>query len=136
MTHEEFPVDENVWLTPGNVVLGKDDVVEAAKTWINSQLNGIVEDGTESPVKYILKQNYPNPFNPVTKISFAIPNADNVKLIIYDISGREVLTLINEKKQAGTYEVEWNALNYSSGVYFYKLEADGFMETKKMLLVK
>ncbi|MGH2574731.1 MAG: S8 family serine peptidase, partial [Ignavibacteria bacterium] len=88
------------------------------------------------PNKYSLKQNYPNPFNPVTKISYNLPEAGNVKLIVFDILGREVEILINEYKQAGEYTFEFNAHNYSSGVYFYKLEAGEFKDVKKMIIIK
>ncbi len=100
---------------------------------------GIKQIGNEVPDKFALYQNYPNPFNPVTKIRFDIPskeNSSNVKLIVYDISGRQVASLLNENKQPGTYEVDWDASNYSSGVYFYKLSAGDFTETKKAVLVK
>jgi hypothetical protein len=83
-----------------------------------------------------LSQNYPNPFNPATTITFALPKAENVRLVVYDISGRAVATLVNETKQAGIYEVPLDASRFSSGVYFYRLETSSFTGTKKMLLVK
>ncbi len=83
-----------------------------------------------------LHQNYPNPFNPSTKIKFDIPKGSLVKLKIYDMLGREVATLVNEKLNPGTYEYEWNGINLPSGVYFYKLESENFIETKRMVLVK
>ncbi|HRJ05566.1 MAG TPA: T9SS type A sorting domain-containing protein, partial [Ignavibacteria bacterium] len=85
---------------------------------------------------YSLSQNYPNPFNPVTNIKFSIPAAGNVKLVIFDILGREVKTLLNDVKPAGNYVVDFNAAELSSGAYFYRLESGNFVETKKMLLVK
>jgi len=91
---------------------------------------------TSTPSTYSLNQNYPNPFNPTTSISFALPRAEDVKLVVYDILGREVATLVNEFKQAGIYEVPFNASSFSSGVYFYRLETGNFTQTKKMLLVK
>ena len=81
-------------------------------------------------------QNYPNPFNPSTNIKFELPKTGNVKLVIYDVLGREVETLLNEKLNAGSYEAVWNADKYSSGVYFYKLETGDFTQTKKMILMK
>lgn len=91
--------------------------------------------------EYNLSQNYPNPFNQETKIKFSLPHpskggAQAVKLVVYDILGREVTTLVNEKLRPGTYEVEWDAGNYPSGVYFYSIQADYYKETKKMILVK
>lgn len=97
---------------------------------------GINQTGSSVPGKFALHQNYPNPFNPVTKIKFDIAKASNVKLKIYDVSGREVLTVISAELNAGSYSYEWNAANYSSGIYFYKLEAGTFSAVKKMILVK
>jgi photosystem II stability/assembly factor-like uncharacterized protein len=90
------------------------------------------------PVTISLSQNYPNPFNPTTKIRFEISgtSAAQTFLNVYDLLGREVATLVNEELKPGTYEVDWNAENYPSGVYFYKLNAGEFSETKKMVLVK
>lgn len=88
------------------------------------------------PKKYALSQNYPNPFNPSTKIKFDIPKASNVKLIIYDMLGREAVVLVNESLNAGKYEANLNGSGYPSGVYFYKMVAGDFVDVKKMLLVK
>jgi photosystem II stability/assembly factor-like uncharacterized protein len=88
------------------------------------------------PGGYSLSQNYPNPFNPKSKIKFDIAKLGEVKLIIYDVLGREVATIVNKELQPGTYEAEWDGSNYSSGVYFYKLITAGFTETRKMVLVK
>jgi photosystem II stability/assembly factor-like uncharacterized protein len=88
------------------------------------------------PKEYSLSQNFPNPFNPETKIKFGVPKPGSVKLNIYDASGRVVSELINQNMNPGTFEVTWNASNYSSGVYFYKIESEGFTETKKMILIK
>ena len=90
----------------------------------------------EIPNFYSLSQNYPNPFNPSTTIKFTMPKGDNVKLVIFDILGREVKTLVNEFKSSGSYEVNFDASTLSSGVYFYRLEAGEFTDTKRMLLVK
>lgn len=88
------------------------------------------------PDNFELKQNYPNPFNPSTKISFALPKEGSVTLKIYDINGKEIASLINGMMNAGTHQVTWNASGISSGVYFYKIETDGFSDVKKMMLVK
>lgn len=87
-------------------------------------------------ISYSLSQNYPNPFNPSTVIQYQIPNSDNVILKIYDVLGNKLITLVNEKQNAGRYSVEWDASGYPSGVYFCKLETVKFTKTKKMLLVK
>lgn len=88
------------------------------------------------PKNFDLTQNYPNPFNPTTTIEFSIPREANVSLKIYDVLGKEVATLVNEQRAAGTYILNWNASNFSSGLYFYRLTAGEFTETKKMFLVK
>ncbi|MDZ4712660.1 MAG: T9SS type A sorting domain-containing protein [bacterium] len=88
------------------------------------------------PSQFELNQNYPNPFNPTTVINFAIPSAGFVKLKIYDLLGKEVMTLVNEQKNAGFYNVDFNGENFASGIYFYKIEAGDFVQTRRMLLVK
>ena len=97
---------------------------------------GLQNISTENPTIFELSQNYPNPFNPVTNIKFQIPEAGFVKLSVYNILGREVVTLLNNKLDAGSYNYDWNASNYSCGVYFYKLEMNEFSAVKKMILVK
>jgi photosystem II stability/assembly factor-like uncharacterized protein len=101
-----------------------------------SPITGVINTTTETPTDYALSQNYPNPFNPETKINFSIPNSGLVTLKIYDIVGREVATLVNEIKNAGNYIVDFNASDLTSGVYFYKLEVNGYADTKKMMLIK
>lgn len=104
------------------------------------RFNGAVQNiepiSNNVPGQYQLYQNYPNPFNPVTNIRFDLPKASNVKLVVYDILGREVKTLINEFQNAGSYEFKFDASNIASGTYFYRIEAGDFMEIKKMVLVK
>ena len=105
---------------------------------------GIKPISNEIPKTFSLSQNYPNPFNPSTKIKFSIPLPGGVSegrgglvtLQIFDILGREVATLVNEKLAPGTYEVEFDGSNYTSGVYFYRFEARDFSETKKLVLLK
>jgi hypothetical protein len=97
---------------------------------------GISTIGSSIPSEYMLKQNYPNPFNPATRIEFIVPQKGNVNLIIYDIMGREVALLVNSVLESGSYEYNFNAVNIAAGVYFYRLETNEFIETKKMILVK
>jgi hypothetical protein len=114
------------------------DSAEIANTW-NQDLGlitGVTPVSTQIPKEYKLSQNYPNPFNPVTKINYALPNSGFVTLKVYDMLGREVVKLISENKVAGNYSVDFNASNLTSGVYFYRLEVNGFIDTKKMLLIK
>lgn len=97
---------------------------------------GILGNGNTLPTDYALTQNYPNPFNPTTKIEYAVPVNGLVTIKVYDVMGREVSTLVNETKSAGNYQVDFNASNLNSGVYFYTMVTEGFSETKKMLLIK
>lgn len=97
---------------------------------------GIQQIGNEVPQGFKLEQNFPNPFNPNTNIKFEIPKASHVKLAVYDISGREAASLVNNELAAGIYSVDFNASHLSSGVYFYTLSNGGFADTKKMILVK
>ena len=101
-----------------------------------SQPLNIQPISNEIPKQFSLSQNYPNPFNPTTNFEFSIPQTEFVNLTIYDAMGRVVETLHNGELKPGTYEAEWNASNFPSGVYFYKLSANSFIETKKMILIK
>ena len=83
-----------------------------------------------------LKQNYPNPFNPKTEISYEVPAAKSVKLTVYNILGKEMAELVNERQSPGKYKVSFDASDLTSGVYFYKLSSDNFTEIKKMILIK
>ncbi|MBZ0202529.1 MAG: T9SS type A sorting domain-containing protein [Ignavibacteria bacterium] len=103
-------------------------------TYISSV--GIVQISTEIPKGFSLSQNYPNPFNPNSKIVFQIAKLSKAKLIVYDIQGREAATLVNGELKAGTYRVDIDASQLSTGVYFYRLETEYFSETKKMMLIK
>ncbi len=113
------------------VVLPSGDVLNLGTvTSVNDDKNDII------PTTYELNQNYPNPFNPTTKIRFSIPQNDFVTLKVYDILGREIATIINEELKAGTYNLDFEATNLSSGIYFYQLKTDNFVEVKKMNLLK
>ena len=99
------------------------------------QYSNVIEVNT-LPISYELSQNYPNPFNPSTKIRFAIKKASDINLTIYNVVGELVVTLVNEHLNAGYHEYEFNASNISSGIYIYRILADDFVETKKMILLK
>jgi photosystem II stability/assembly factor-like uncharacterized protein len=90
----------------------------------------------EVPTQYLLLQNYPNPFNSSSVIKYSIPKSSQVSLKIFNTLGEELETLVNEEKAAGTYELNWNAANLPSGVYFYRLQAGSFVQTRKMILLK
>lgn len=97
---------------------------------------GLTSISSEVPGTFSLSQNFPNPFNPVTNISFDISNLSFTKLIVLDQLGREVEILVNEELAQGSYRYDWNASEYPSGIYFYRLQAGDFAETKKMVLIK
>ena len=99
-------------------------------------ITGIEPIGNNLPDKFELSQNYPNPFNPVTNINFSIPRSGSVKLVVFDVQGRVVTELVNGNYNAGSYKVDFDAAALSSGVYFYKIETEGFTDVKKMMLVK
>jgi len=88
------------------------------------------------PTAYSISQNYPNPFNPTTTIRFSVPTQGNVRIVVYDALGKEVAVLVNSSYHQGNYSVEWNAGKYSSGIYFYRIEAGSFNMVKKMILMK
>ena len=91
---------------------------------------------TNIPLKFQLQQNYPNPFNPTTTIKFMLPTSQKVDLKIFNVLGEVVNTLVSENLSAGEYTYEWNAKSLASGIYFYRLETDGFIQTRRMLLLK
>ena len=88
------------------------------------------------PEKFNLEQNYPNPFNPSTKIKYSIPQTSHVQIKIFDVLGNEIETLVKEEKPIGNYELDWDAIGLPSGIYFYRLQAGSFIDTKKMILLK
>jgi hypothetical protein len=104
-------------------------------------VTGVEMDPLPVPKTFALDQNYPNPFNPTTEIRYTLPKASNVKLSVYDIMGRLVRTLVDQNMDAGAHRMMWNGRDnngqtVSSGVYFYHIQADGFMATKKMVMMK
>lgn len=103
---------------------------------LNAALTGIKPISSEIPSKFELYQNYPNPFNPTTTIKFAITKPSNVNVIVYDLTGRVIDILVNQKLEPGNYEYLLNAENYPSGIYFYRLNTEYFTDTRKMVLVK
>ena len=96
-----------------------------------------VKSETELPREFTLSQNYPNPFNPSTKIQYALPVASNVTLKVFNILGQEVMTLVkNELRNSGLHKVTFDARSLPSGIYIYRLQSDGFIDAKKMILLK
>jgi hypothetical protein len=99
-------------------------------------VTGVTKNQNEVPGSFALRQNYPNPFNPSTKIEFSLPKDEFVSIKVFDILGREVSVLLSKNMKAGSYDVQFDAGKLSSGVYFYRMEAGSFTETKKMMLIK
>jgi hypothetical protein len=127
--------DQNYSVTlsaDAGIAKGRDDLA-AAINGLSQTVSSV--DGT-IPSAFALNQNYPNPFNPTTTIEFRVSSSEFVSLKVLDVLGREVATLVNEPRQPGTYSVRWNAAGAPSGVYFYRLQAGTFVETKKMILAK
>ncbi len=110
--------------------------VPGNKYELENPTTGIQNVSSETPSSFSMQQNYPNPFNPVTNIKFSIPKSSNVRIAVYDISGKEVDVLVNDNINAGTYQVSWNAERFSSGTYFCRMSSSGFTETKRMTLIK
>ena len=111
--------DSVVYLGAGYNAAGQTSILKFAARCYNCVVTGTTNNGNTIPEAYSLKQNYPNPFNPVTKINYALPKSGLVTLKVYDVLGREVVSLVNENKPAGSYSVDFNASNLTSGVYFY-----------------
>jgi hypothetical protein len=103
-----------------------------------SKPTGITPNIEKTVSSYKLYQNFPNPFNPLTKIKFDVPqgNNKNVELVVYDLSGKIIATLVNEQLNSGTYEITFDGSNLSSGIYFYKLKVNNFSDVKKLMLIK
>lgn len=129
----QFQGSESWGINFENEIMYSNDGWETASLQFSFTVD--VEDEYKE-VYFNLTQNFPNPFNPSTKIKYTILNAGNVSLIVYDALGKEIATLVNEEKPTGKYEVEFNAANLTSGIYFYQLKAGSFVETKKMILLK
>jgi hypothetical protein len=115
------------------------DSAEIAATWNHAlphTVTGVSLQIDEIPSGYGLEQNYPNPFNPITTIKYDLPKESQVTLKLFNILGQEVATLVNEEQKAGYKSVDWDGSNVSSGVYFYRMQAGDFMQTRKLVLLK
>jgi photosystem II stability/assembly factor-like uncharacterized protein len=103
---------------------------------LSEMVTGIEKEVNHVPSQYVLQQNYPNPFNPATTIFFSLPSKSSVSLKVFDIIGREVATLVSEEMSAGNHTRQWNAVNMPSGIYFYRLQAGSFTDSKKLVLLR
>ena len=145
---QQYSVVSDSFYTPVKIHYKNNKIYTVANaTWVDglrreaiiikySQTMGINTISSETPSQFSLSQNYPNPFNPTTNFEFSIPQAEFVNLTIYDAVGRIVETLHNGELKSGIYKANWNASNFPSGVYFYRLSAGSFTGTKKMVLIK
>lgn len=115
---------------------GNHQIYTHARTNLDSIFTGIDNFITNLPENFYVSQNYPNPFNPGTTIEYSIPEPSNVIIKVFDLLGREVATLVNEEKPVGNYNVKFNGSNLASGIYFYRLEAGKFVQTKKLILLR
>jgi hypothetical protein len=127
-------------ITQGNSNLNSVSKLKALSDSVKNFYNLYILDTNDYrpiiPTTYFLFQNYPNPFNPGTTIKYQIPEVINVSIKVYDIRGRFITEIVNSIQQPGTYEIKWNGTGYASGIYFYRIKAGNFTETKKMVLVK
>lgn len=123
----------NVTLVASNS-FGSDTLIRSEYLIVTNP-QGITNTG-EIPGTFLLYQNYPNPFNPSTLIKYSLPYRSQVRLVVYDVIGNEVAVIVNEAKNAGGYEAEFDGTNLASGTYFYKIESDNFTDVKKMMLLK
>lgn len=116
------------------VVVGGGGIILRTNT--GGVVTNISKINNETPNNYSLRQNYPNPFNPITKIQFDVMKAENIKITVFDVTGKELQVIVNERMQPGIYEVEWSGDKYASGIYFYRMKAGNYVETRKMILMK
>ena len=130
--HVDLPTGDGcVDITSGSVQTTRPNIC-----FNSTIISGVNNNNKNVPDKYSLSQNYPNPFNPATSIKYQLPKNSYVKIKIFDILGKEITTLVSQKQNAGVYIVDWNATQYPSGVYFYKMETENFIDVKRMILVK
>ncbi len=121
-----------------NKVIDQRDISFGGSMRLNESRSGVLSELTIdlTPSEFALKQNFPNPFNPTTRIVYDVPKAANVQLSIYNMLGQKVTELVDQRQEAGSYQIEWDASAMSSGVYIYQMKADNTTFTKKMLLIK
>jgi len=136
---ETVPSECVDWYDSDRDYVISDDDVEFANKWGTCQeieIGTSLNHPTEMPGEFELQQNFPNPFNPVTQISYQIPESELVTLTVYDMTGREVKELVNQRQTPGFYQVEFNAGSMSSGIYLYRLQAGEQTQTRKLTLIK
>jgi murein tripeptide amidase MpaA len=130
-----FTADSFLTQTVNNITVKKDSA-SILNIQLDPKLSAVNSAPSSTPAQYSLSQNYPNPFNPSTTINYQIPQSGKVSLIVYDILGREVASLVNGFKSAGSYTITFNSSSLPSGIYFYQLKVNDFLFLKKMILLK
>jgi Secretion system C-terminal sorting domain/Photosynthesis system II assembly factor YCF48 len=137
-TGQTSPLSEiltDVWFTSTNTGYISSWSGKILKT-TNGGVTFVNQISSEIPDAYLLEQNYPNPFNPITRLKFQMPKSEFADLRVFDVTGKEIISLVNEELKPGIYEIDWDASNYPSGIYFYTLSTDHYRATKRMILVK
>jgi len=138
-SHNLQPLWDSLYVVPVKILIDRDnDGTVDDSMFVENELTDIKHDEHEIlPAEFYVSQNYPNPFNQRTVIRYQLPVISEVDLSIYNILGQKVATLVSEKQPAGTYKAEWDAMEFASGIYFYRLETDkGFVQSKKLVLMK
>ena len=137
LAHKGLEPHEKVWFTRADVAQGIDTVVKTALEWIAEQKTSVADEPDGGlPKQFGLRQNYPNPFNPATTIGFYLPRATAIELIVFDLAGRRVKKLVGGFKSAGEHQLAFEFHDLPSGVYVYRLRAGGFVQSRKMILLR
>jgi hypothetical protein len=134
----EFQLGTTIEVTAGGDICADDVIINGIYSGGGTKCGGalLVENEDLAPLHFALEQNYPNPFNPSTTISFSLPSISFVSLKIFDLLGREVATVVSEEMSAGKYTKQWNANGMPSGIYYFRLQAGSFSESKKLVLLR
>lgn len=132
----DVPDSATIFFVTGAYIQHSESILYVDNLSFDTLITSVSLTSNELPIKFNLAQNYPNPFNPTTNISFTIPSRSFVTIKLFDIIGREITTLVSEELRSGNYSRQWNATNIPSGVYFYRLQAGSYIETKKLVLLR
>jgi hypothetical protein len=130
----------NIWinsmLISNGFLLAGTELTGAWRRPLSEMVTGLVRSGAEVPITFCLCQNYPNPFNPTTTIRYGLPHSSQVLLTVYNTLGQRVATLVQGQQEAGSYGVKFGGTGLASGVYFYRLQAGSYVDTKKLVLLR
>jgi len=134
--HCTHVIGDKIYICSGSTTTIYPNPTPSSAVYIYDPVVSYVPQNTFMPDVFALHQNYPNPFNPITIINYELPITNDVSLSIYNLLGQRVATLVNKRQQAGFHQVEWDASHFSSGVYYYRIEAGEFRDVKKMILIR